>query len=137
MVVGECAGLEHIPERKVAQFDFCAQAYVAREQTQQRRLSQRLQPANKLPDARTDLAFALPQNVIKPKNIPLKKSPEVLRCGRNLMISEKLAHQPGVRASGEFQFFEAIFRIELIRKHFGKSLYPCAPRMDQRAVDVE
>ena len=53
------------------------------------------------------------------------------------MKTEKFAHQADVGASGEFQAFEAVHRVELGGEGLGKSLDASAAGADQRAVNVE
>src|SRR5205814_1805402 len=98
---------------------------------------QSLQLADEFPNPRANLAFAVPKNVIEPKNVALEEQREVVHCGRNSMIAEEFTDQAGVGASGEFQFFEAIHRLELVGEDLGKSFHPRASGVDQRAVNIE
>ena len=91
----------------------------------------------KVSDAHANLAFALLQDVVEPKDEEIEKPLKILGRGCDLMIAEEFADQTGVRPPSELQAFEPVHRIEFRRKYFGKSLYSGAAGMDQRAVNIK
>src|SRR5204863_8660727 len=63
MIVGEGAGLKVIPQPEMPQLDFGAEANVAGEQAEHRRLVQGLALFDKAQDAFANVAVAMPQNL--------------------------------------------------------------------------
>ena len=121
----------------MAQLDLGAEPDVAGEQAEQRRLRQRLQAANELPDARTGGGPALVENVVEPEDVAVEEALEVLRRRRDLVEAEELAHEAQVGASGELQALEPVRGVELGGEDLGKSLHARAARADKRAVNVK
>src|SRR6266496_4562024 len=79
MIVGECPGLEDVPQIIMAQFDLRAQPDVAGQQTNRRRLGKPPKLMNEFADATEDTALRLRQQVIKPENVAVKKPAEIFR----------------------------------------------------------
>ena len=76
-------------------------------------------------------------HLVEPENVALEEPLEIFRRGRNAVKPEKFADEIHVGAPGELDFFDAVGRVELGGKGFGKSLRSGAARVNERAVNVE
>ena len=117
MVIGKRAGLEFVPQLKMAQLDFRAEADVAGEQAQATavagsadNLSEELQhPA-------AHLRLALRDDLVQPENVTVEEMLEILRRRRDVVETEKFAHQIHIRAPGEIDFFNAVQALNSVAK---------------------
>jgi len=89
------------------------------------------------PNAGKNFGIDMYQDVIKPKNIAVKKTLEVFRRGRNLMKGKELPNEAEVRSAGKFQIFKPVHSVKLGRKYFGEGLDAGATRMHEGAVNIE
>lgn len=137
VVVGKCARDEFLPQIEVPQLDLCAKPDISREQTERRRIRQRLQIVDQFPDAGTGLRFTLGQNVVEPEDVALEEAAEMFGIGLDVIEPEKFAHQTDIRAAGELHFLCAVWNAELQREHLCKCLDACAARVNERAINVE
>jgi len=137
MVVRKTAHHEITPQAEPAQLDFRAQADVAREQTEHRRLRQREQVGDELPHTVTFAARALRDDVLQPENIAVEKTAKMLRPLVQVMDFEKLAHQAHIRAPGEFHLFQPVVQVEFRGEGFAKRLGARTAGVNQRAVNIE
>src|SRR5262245_8933383 len=116
----------------MTQLDLRAESDIASEQADHWRLCHGFQVADEFADSRTRLRHAPREDVIQPKNVTLKKTPEVFRRRRNLMHCKELAHEADISASSELEFFQSVSRIELRGENFRERVHSSAAGMNQR-----
>src|ERR1019366_1209837 len=114
-----------------------AELDVSREQAEHRRLRQRLQVAEKLPDAGTRFAAVLLQDVLQPENVMLEEQLKMFRRGGHVVNPEKFADEAHVRAPGEFHLLRAVMQVEMFGECLGERRRARSARVNERAVNVE
>jgi len=137
MVVTIAAGDEWIPQAVVTQLDLRAEADVAREQAQQRRLGQRREFRKPVAHSGTRAAGEFMEVMVEPEHVAVEEPAEVLRRGLDTMRSEELAHQPRIGAARETHPLRAVAQPKLSFKCPRKRAHPRPAGMHQRAINVE
>ena len=120
-----------------AQLDFRAQADVAGEQTQHRRIRQGSQTVDELQYSAAGPAIALGDGLVEPENITLEEPLEIFRRRRNPVEAEEFAHEIHIRPPGKIDFFHAVEGVEFGREGPGKRFNARAAGVNERAVNVE
>src|SRR5437016_8289058 len=137
VVVGECAGLENLPQLEAAQLDFSAQPDVAGQQADSRRPGQRMELMDELPNAGQNDAPGRRQQRIEPEYVAIEEAAEIFPRRLDLVLQEKLARDSGVRASGELELLGAVGNVELRRESASERPHPGPSRVDECAVDIK
>ena len=137
VVVGEGAGLEHVPEVEVAQLDFGAEADVAGEQAEHGRLRQGLQSADELPHARAELGLGSRAGCGRARRRSGRRSAGNSPAWAGSGGSRRTRARGSGRCGRRIQALEPVRGVELGGEDLGKSLHARAARVDQRAVNVE
>ena len=137
VVVGEGAGAEVVPELVMAELELRAQTDIASEQTDARRLRQRVEVPDQFGNSLEHRSAQLREHVIEPKNVVVEKLRKILRTRFDAVEAEKVADDRGIGAAGEFQFFAAGMHIEDMGENSRESFLAGAAAINEGAVDVE
>ena len=82
-------------------------------------------------------AAQLSEKMIEMENVVIQEAAKILWRRFDLMLSEKVADDRGVRTSGKIQFGSAIGNTELRGAYLSKCLLSSAAAEDESAVDIE
>ena len=137
VIVAKRARLEQFPKLEVAQLDFRPQPGVDGLRADRRRLGQRAQLADELPDARENTAPHFGQQIVEPEGVAIEEGTKILDRRLDLVLLEQLPHQAAVGAAGEFQASGAVGDFERHGKSAGKRLHTRAAGVNERAVHIE
>lgn len=137
VVIAESTGAELLPQPVSPQLDFRAEANVAGEQADERRLGQRFELLQEMPDSRQGAALTFFELFLEEKDVTVAKPAKILVRRRHTLRFEYFAHQPAICPSGKLESGHAIRDAELRGKRLRKRPHARSPCADERAVDVE
>src|SRR5690349_2081019 len=121
----------------MTQLDLRAELDVTRQQTNQRRMRERSQVAQKIPHTGAHFALAVRHDLIEPERILFEEPFEIIRRWRDAVRGEEFPDKTEIRAPGEFEFLESVASIERLVEHNRERFHARAMRADQRAVDIK
>lgn len=137
VVVAKAAGDEGIPQAVVAEFDLRAEADVAGEQAEERRVGECGEFGQPFARAGTRPASKFAEMVFEPEDVGVAEALKVFRRGRDAMQREELADEAGVRAARETHLLGAVRQAKLGGECAPKRSHTRTTGVQQRAVNVE
>lgn len=137
VVIAETAGAEVVPQVVVSQFDLRAEAYIARQQAEERWLREGARFTKPRTHTRQNMSADLMKEIVEPEYVGIKELLKILGRVGDAMPREHLPHNRRIGPTGKPQVLRPVCEIEDRAGNFAKRPFAGATGVDEGAVDIE